>query len=246
MEKEMRRHMTLGREHYRAGDYQKAEVHLSEVVKAHPSFPDLFNMLGVIYHSLERHDEAESCFETALELNPNYTEAALNLSVTYNDGGKFDKARAVYNSALRRSQPDEKSLDPFAKGKIANMHAEVGYVYAGTGLYDDAARELEKALTLCPSFVDIRTRLGHVYRDQGKPRAAIEQYEIALRDKPDYVATLLALGITQFSIGNSDAAVSAWRQVLKIDPAEKKAAAYLRMMESDKAPQAGTVSPEPG
>ena len=171
--------MILGREHYRAGEYQKAEECLSAVVKAHPSFPDLFNMLGVIYAELGRTDEAETSFEAALEINPNYTEAALNLSVIYNDGGKFDKARKVYNAALGKTRPGDSRLDPFAKGKIANLHADLGGVYAGSGMYEDAARELERALVLCPHFVDLRTRLGHVYRDMGRPKAAIEQYEKA-------------------------------------------------------------------
>jgi tetratricopeptide (TPR) repeat protein len=243
MDENLRSKMILGREHYRAGEYQKAEPYLSEVVKVHQSFPDLFNMLGVIYSDMDRLDEAESAFETALELNPNYTEAALNLAVTYNERGKFDKARRVYNDAMSRSRRGAAPLDPFAKGKLANMHADLGGVYASAAMYEDAAREFERALELCPHFVDIRTRLGHVYRDMGKPKAAIEQYDRALRDKHDYVVALLALGVTHFSIGNRDAAITAWRQVLKCDPNDKKAAAYLRMIESDRPPQSGTQSP---
>ena len=36
--------------------------------------------------------DAEEAFENALRLNPRYTEAALNLSVTYNDRGKYERA----------------------------------------------------------------------------------------------------------------------------------------------------------
>jgi tetratricopeptide (TPR) repeat protein len=60
-------------------------------------------MLGVVYHAQGRFSDAEEAFETALRLNPRYTEAALNLSVTYNDRGKYDRAREVYMRAISSS-----------------------------------------------------------------------------------------------------------------------------------------------
>ena len=49
-------------------------------------------------------------------------------------------------------------LDPFARGKIANMHAEVGQAYADAGLPREAIAEYEKAVALCPQFADLRTQ----------------------------------------------------------------------------------------
>jgi tetratricopeptide (TPR) repeat protein len=97
-----------GREHYTAGEYDRAEPLLAEAIAARPAFPDVFNMLGVIYHAQGRFSEAEDAFEQALRINPRYTEAALNLSVTYNDRGKYDRAREVYTRAVSASvgQPD--------------------------------------------------------------------------------------------------------------------------------------------
>src|SRR5690349_8213635 len=147
--------ITLGREHYQAGEYDKAEKYLGEVVEIRPTFPDVFNMLGVIYHAHGRFQEAEEAFENALRINPNYTEAALNLSVTYNDRGKYDKAREVYSRVMSNSVDQPKGIDPFARGKIANMHADLGEVYAGLGMHDEAVREYSKSLDLCPDFCDL-------------------------------------------------------------------------------------------
>ena len=46
--------IALGREHYNAGEYERAEPFLAEAASARPSFPDLYNMLGVIYHAQGR------------------------------------------------------------------------------------------------------------------------------------------------------------------------------------------------
>ncbi len=55
-----------------------------------------YDMLGVIAHSRGDFAHAEQHFEKAVGLNPNYTEAQLNLMVTYNDLGKYDSAREIY------------------------------------------------------------------------------------------------------------------------------------------------------
>src|SRR6476469_2366042 len=112
--------ITLGREHYHANEYDKAEPFLAQAVAIRPTFPDVFNMLGVIYHAQGRFQDAEEA-----------SEAALNLSVTYNDRGKYDKAREVYARVISNSYQQPRSLDPFARGKLANMHADLGAAYAG-------------------------------------------------------------------------------------------------------------------
>jgi tetratricopeptide (TPR) repeat protein len=225
--------ITLGREHYQAGEYDKAEKLLAEVVEMRPTFPDVFNMLGVIYHAQGRFQEAEEVFENALRLNPNYTEAALNLSVTYNDRGKYDKAREVYSRVMSISYDQPRGLDPFARGKIANMHADLGEVYTGFGLHDEAVREYSKALDLCPDFADLRVRLGIVYRDMGLFNAAIAEFEHARRLRPEYLPAPINLGVTLFSIGRKDDAIAAWREVLERDPANKSAQLYIRMVQDE-------------
>ena len=108
--------IALGREHYSAGEYDRALPALAEAAAARPSFPDIYNMLGVIYHAQGRFSDAEEAFEIALRLNPRYTEAALNLSVTYNDRGKYDKAREVYSRAVSGAAGRPDALDRFARG----------------------------------------------------------------------------------------------------------------------------------
>jgi tetratricopeptide (TPR) repeat protein len=241
MDERLRQLIALGREHYKAGEYDKAEQYLSQVVQEHRGFADIFNMLGVIYHDQGRFAEAEESFEGALRINPSYTEAALNLSVTYNDRGKYAQAREVYAQALSNTNRSQRHLDPFAKGKIANMHAELGAVYAGMAMYEEAVREFEKALELCPDFVDIRTKLGHVLRDMGRPQAAIREYERVKRSKPGYIPARVALGVTLYSIGRRPEAIAEWERVLEIDPTDRSSAAYLRMVKDDHAPAPGSA-----
>jgi tetratricopeptide (TPR) repeat protein len=243
MDENLRHLFQLGRDHYAAGEYDRAEEYLTQFVEKHRGFADVFNMLGVIFHNQGRFADAERAFESALDLNPNYTEAALNLSVTYNDRGKYGKAREVYERVLSNSERQQGRLDPFARGKIANMHADIGAVYAGVGMYDEAVEEYRKALELCPHFVDIRTRLGHIYRESGKHDEAIKEYERAKTTRPEYIPARVAIGITYYALGKREAALNEWNEALDIDPDNKSASLYLRMVSSNtkQAPKPGSA-----
>jgi tetratricopeptide (TPR) repeat protein len=229
--------IALGREHYNANEYERAEPFLAEAASARPSFPDLYNMLGVIYHAQGRFSDAEEAFENALRLNPRYTEAALNLSVTYNDRGKYDRAREVYTNAVSASVGQPNALDRFARGKLANMHADLGSAYTGLAMFDESVREYSKALDLCPDFADLRVRLGNVYRDMGMFHAAVTEFE------HDFVPARIHLGVTMFSLGRPEDALAEWQEVLKIDPDNKSAKLYIRMVNDENGPQAGSALP---
>ena len=56
--------------------------------------------------------KAAEHFEKALELNPRYTEVSLNLAVTYNDLGEFNKAQEVFSMAAQIAHPDPNAIDP--------------------------------------------------------------------------------------------------------------------------------------
>ena len=187
-------------------------------------------MLGVIYHSQGRFSDAEEAFENALRLNPRYTEAALNLSVTYNDRGKYDRAREVYTRAVSASVGQPNQLDRFARGKLANMHADLGAAYRQLGQYADAVREYEKALTLGPDFHDVRTRLGATLREMGDLGAAAQQFERVRLDKPDYLPARLQLGLALYGLGRRGDALDEWQQILTLEPGHKSATMYVAMV----------------
>src|SRR6187200_162503 len=164
MDDHLKQLLLLGREHYQKREFDKAEYLLKQVVQQTDRFADVFDMLGVIAHAQGDFGQAEQCFEKAVALNPNYTEAQLNLMVTYNDLGKYDKARDIYAAIRHRGSDGAAKNDPFARGKIANMHAETAQAYLDVGMNHEAVRELERAVALCPTFLDLRTRLAVLYR----------------------------------------------------------------------------------
>ena len=242
MDERIREILNRGREHYIAREYDKAERCLAEVARENLAYADVYDMLGVIHHQQGRLIDAEAMFKEALRINPAYTEAALNLAVTLNDLGKYREAKDIYQSAMTASKNSPRHLDPFAKGKIANMHADIGAAYHAVGLYDDAVREYERALALCPKFVDIRTKLGTTLREMGNILAAVREFERVKIENPKFAGGRLHLGLSYYAQGRRAEAAEEWQQVLALAPENKSAQMYLAMVRQGS--EAGTPASE--
>jgi tetratricopeptide (TPR) repeat protein len=235
--------LVVGREQYERREYDRAEQVLRQVLERTDRYADVFNMLGVIRHERGDFAGAEKYLERAVELNPNYTEALLNLAVTYNDLGKYEAGRQVY-SQIRYGDGEGGLADPFARGKMANMHAELAQAYSDLGCKQKAIDELKKAVELCPMFADLQVRLGTLYRDIGNLGLARDHYVAGCEANPKYAVAHVLLGVVLLSLGSSDDAVGKWREALRVDPDNKNAKMYLRMVESQRnahpAPDADT------
>jgi tetratricopeptide (TPR) repeat protein len=232
MDERLKELLARGRDYYQKREFDKADVVLREIIEHADGFADVFDMLGIIAHSRGDLHAAARYFERAVSINPSYTEALLNLSVTYNDLGRYEAARQIHAKVRKLGTAGPVQIDPFARGKIANMHADLGQAYAEAGIVHEAIEQYLKAVHLCPSFADLRTRLGNLYRDAGDLPRARAQYEGAKSSNPKYVPARVLLGITLFLLGDNPAAMHEWREVLDIDPENKSAQMYVRMVET--------------
>ncbi len=245
MEAKLRRLLTQGREAYGLGRHVEAERHLRELVDAGIDFADIFNMLGVICHEQSRLSEAVEAFERALAINDRYTEAALNLAVTYNDLGRYDDAKSLYDRTVARSEESTNRIDSYVRGKIANMHADLAQAYSDVGAWDEAIFELRKATALRPDFPDLRVRLGELLQQRGELAAARVELEAAVSARPDFVKAHLVLGVVCLSLGDKPRARVAWQAALALEPGQRAAQAYLRMADSLR-PEASRRVPSSG
>lgn len=238
MDDAIRQKLHIARERYEKREFERARPHLEGLIAQGVKFADVHNMLGVILHDQGEFNEARTQFEKAVEINPRYTEALINLSVTLNELGQFAEARELHDKlraggvgAVGRSATE---IEPFARGKLANLHAEVADAYADLGLYTEAADELNKALALCPTFADLQTKLGKVLRDAGRLEEARAAFEAAVAANEKFVPARIQLGVVRFSLGDRAGAEQAWEEAIAISPDDRFAAMYLRMSRANR------------
>ena len=234
-----KQHLSLGRDLYARNDLAGAEPHLRAVLAERDDMADVHHMLGVIHHDRGELPAAKAQLERALSLNPDYTEAALSLSIVCNELGAYAQGRDVVGDISRRARTGNR-IDPYVRGKLANLHAEVARAYEELRLWPEAIDEYRRALDVCPDYADLRTRLALCLRSNQDLDQARSELEIAVTINPRYVPARVALVSVLLSLGLRDDAGVAWREALGIEPANRPAQAFLRIL----AEKPG-ASPEP-
>ncbi len=220
----------LGKKHFEGKNYVRAQHCFQKVLRTGARYADVLNMMGVIHHMEGKFNDALSSFQEALKLNPQYTEANLNLAVLLNDLGDYKKAKEIYSQVRKKKVPAK--LDSILKGKITNLHAELGDLYKAVGFYDAAIGEYEKALKISPTYIDICTKLGVCYRDNNQKELSIRTLKQAVSNYPNYRYAHIQLGMSYFSAGQKPKAVQVWKDVLKKDPTNEMVTMYLRLCEN--------------
>jgi len=213
---------------FEAGDYDAAEALLLQAMAKAPTYANVYNMLGFIAGHRNDPEKAVALFRQALNLNPNYTEARLNLSLTLAEMGAYEQAAQEASALEAREPATPQRLSLGIRGKLANGHAELGKKYHELGMYAEALAEYDMALRLCPNFPDIHTRRAVSCRELGQLAEAQVSLLKALELKPNYVQAYLNLGMLHEKMGNLTEATKSWERVLELEPKHKLARIYLK------------------
>ena len=231
MEAELKPLLNQATTAFEAGDYEVAEPLLQALAERPPVFADVYNMLGFIYTQRGLPEKAVDLFRRALAINPNYTEAQLNLTITLADMGVYDQALDEFGKAHERERMAGAPVASPVRDRLANAHANLGRLYHGLRLYDHAVAEFDRALTWAPHFADLHWGRAQSLAEQGALDEAARGFQNALELNPRYTQAYLDLGLVYMRRGDRGQAVQAWQKVLSLDPENRLANIYLRQVE---------------
>jgi len=220
---------------FEAGRYPEAEdLYLKLITGGGSGYADIYNRLGLITAFQGQIETAAEWFHKAVQANPRYTEACLNLAVTCADLSRYDDAQQAYDDAVRLVREAPRESDFYVRGRLANEHAALGDRYSNLGLPDEALDEYRKALGLCPTFPDIITKVGVVLREQGAYDEAIRVFLRAKEISPEYVPATIHLGLTYYTSGFPDLAREEWESIPTESPNGDHTAVYLALAKKDR------------
>jgi tetratricopeptide (TPR) repeat protein len=209
--------------------FSKAEALIRDRIQRNPDDADAHYLLGVMYYFQGQIGLTVENLRKALALEPRHTDAAVCLSVLFNDLGKYDEAKKVFEQA-NQSITQHKSTDSLgADRKFAVKHLEIADLYFRYRRYDEAIEEYGKAARLDPTALEIRIRRAKAYAKKGFLTRSMQELQQLKREYPSFSPARIQLGLLHYSQGNVLDAELEWESVFQLEPKNSEAQAYLDM-----------------
>lgn len=188
---------------HRAGRYEEAVTHLLVALKHYPFDAEGLFILGASLQAQELHEPAAAAYRQALEAEPAFYEAAVNLSVALLTLGRFEESREVADRAV--------TIAPERAGAYLNR----GNAVRELGRLRDAGADYRRAVELEPESAEAWSSLANLYHDLGEWVLALDAHQRAVTLAPqlpqarwNQAFTLVACG--EFGAG-WDAYESRWQ-----------------------------------
>jgi tetratricopeptide (TPR) repeat protein len=151
-------------------------------------------------------DEAQTHYEAALRLKPEFVEAWYNLGALQQKRGRLKEAAQDYAAALR------------VKPNHAEAHLSLGALLAGQKKFDEAIIHFRVAVQTAPDNADAHYNLAAALNAKGDFAGAATQFEEACRLHPEDMDARENLALALLYDGRMPDAARQFREVLRLRP----------------------------
>ncbi len=215
---------------YDSGNYLKAQKYLEELMEIDRDCIDAIFYLANIFHMQGELGKAIKAFSRVLSLDRTHTDAAISLSILYNDIGRYEDAKAIFDRANQRVKSVGKQVtDIHINKKFAMKHLELADLYMTYNRFDDALFEYNKAIALDAENLEARIKVAKVYAKKGFMAKAIDELKKLRNEQPSFHPARVALGVLHYGNGNVLEAQTEWNKVLSMDPLHQEAKMYINL-----------------
>lgn len=231
--------LVQAQECFNNSDYQKALFILGNIIEREDlekeTLSRAFFLMANIFHLQGQVGKAIKGFNKCLSLDPTHTDAAISLSVVYNDIGKYEEAKKVFeqaNSRVKHSKDTSHFEDDHINKKFGLKHFEIAEMYMTYNRLDEALFEFNKVIALDPDNLEARIRVAKVYAKKNFVSKALDELRKLKNEKPDYSPARIALGVLYYGCGKVLEARSEWERILVKEPRNEEALMYLNLSQT--------------
>jgi Tfp pilus assembly protein PilF len=190
------------------GDTASAITKSKAAVKANRWDASAWHTMGLAYFAAELPGKAEAAFLKALRLQPEFSQAALNLGSLYLEQARWDEAI---------TQIEKAATNPEYKQPDRALH-NLGWAWFNKGEYGKARGYYRKVLRQFQRFCPALLNLGMVDEAEGKVEDALKRYQQAVECDPQDLKAKLNLGIVEGRLDMLSDACKHLSEVKEADP----------------------------
>ncbi len=194
--------------------YKEAIENFNASLKIEYNQPKTHMLMGYAFKQLGQEDNAINCFRNAVNVDPDFKEAFVQLGQIFHARGD-SLAIVYYDNALRFDSTDEmtlynkalfyqsimkwnSALEAYADLHKVNVfhssgHYNIGFIHMELGLYDVAANNFSDAIYGNSEFYEAYYSRGNCFETLGNIAQAEVDYKRAIEINPDYTFAIEAL-----------------------------------------------------
>lgn len=214
--------IALGREKLKKARFYAEQALVQDPDRAHVHF-----LLGKLFHAENNARSAIPCYQTAIALDPLWTEPYVELAGLLHEQKTQASSRQcieVLEAALK------------IRPNLINAHNNIGNAYVELGMLASARVEYNKEMELHHDNKLAHFNLGYLaefnnsgirYGAGARLFEAIDHYREALKFAPEYFPALFNLGTDLSLIGKDEEAAEILKAALKISPENDSVLANL-------------------
>lgn len=179
----------------RQQEFAKALENADRIIEQSKENPIGYNLKGTAYVGLGNPVEARKNFKKALDLNPDYHSANINLAQLAIKEKDEEAAALIYKKILKSNKDHVSAILGLAK--ISRNKRD----------YENTRNYLNQAMKADPKRIDVRVQLSEIYlleKDFEKAKGIAVQI---IRDFPEHGAGYEAAGKIDMLLGNTDLAI---------------------------------------
>jgi len=166
-------------------------------------------------------EKAGVFFKKILASEPNHFESLVYSGIAASERGEAGDAESLLTRSIER------------KPEAFLPHFALGALYANSGEWDGAERELSRAIEVAP-VPAARVLLGTVLREKGDLSRAIGEFEEALATQPDSEDASFQLGLCYIEKNRPRRALECFQQALEKNPRKLEYQEAVRLLERRK------------
>lgn len=202
--------LARGDRELQAGRTQEAIRLLELAASKLPADGQVWNRLGLAYHSAGRLEEAQKAYLRALEFDRNLFDVRFNLGELYLEKGLPREAEAEFRIYLNASTEHARNPDAW-RG--------VGLALHGQRQYPNAEVALGNAVRLNPKDAEAWNALGLVRTQTRRHREAYQAFQQAAQLAPDLASARLNMAVTAHQhLNDRRTALQHYRDFLTLQP----------------------------
>ncbi|MEM6963793.1 MAG: tetratricopeptide repeat protein [Bacteroidota bacterium] len=190
--------------------YDASMATIAKVMRAEPNNPEGFFMIGLNHVLMGNKQMASKNLQKCVDIDPEHTDAFVLLGKIFDEDDSPLAAQYFENAV--QTDPDNPDV----------LYNQASYLHNHDKL-EKAKTILKKIAQLDKSYANAYQRLGIIYIEQDSIKTANANFNIAVKVDPTFGLAYYYRGYTAEQMGDFQAAVNDYQNILNFDPDYERA-----------------------